>query len=118
MLLGRADPRGGLRMCGAQWQSLFLNSDAASIRVNRAPHLLPSANLLLFEASRVAALVIRPSRLLAENCRQDLIDAARGELRPSWGFAASGRARTGQARSRHAQRLRYRDLRLPLLEEH
>ena len=61
MLLGRADARGGLQMCGAQWQSLFLNFNAASNRANRAPHLLPSANLLLFDASRAPAFVIRPS---------------------------------------------------------
>jgi hypothetical protein len=36
MPFGRAEAPGGLRMCGAQWQSLFLNSDAASIRVNCA----------------------------------------------------------------------------------
>jgi hypothetical protein len=64
MLLGRADARGGLHMCCAQRQSLFLNSDAASIRVNRGAHLLPSANLLLFEASRVAALSFAPQDCL------------------------------------------------------
>ena len=104
-------------MCGAQWQSLFLNSDAASNRANRTPHLLPSANLLLFEASRVAALVIRPSRLLAENCRQDLIDAARGERCPSWGSQPQVELEQVK-RVVDTLSLRYRELRLPLLEKH